>query len=333
MFRGLALCAFLTLAGYGIAALPPVQQTGLGPLVFTLLLGLLFGNLAAGKRLKGVAPGLGFSARWLLRGGIVLFGFSLTVQQLMALGPKVVLLDSLVVVTITTAGYWLGTRWLKLDRDTAILTSAGSAICGAAAVLATEGTIRSRPAATSMAVATVVLFGTLAMFVYPVLYPLMGWDEGLYGVYIGSTVHEVAQVVAASDAVGQDALTNAVIVKVVRVMLLVPFLLVVGQIWNRYRAAHADGAEQGEQKLVIPWFAFGFMAIVGLNSVLQLPGPIQGGLVLAGQVAMTMAMAALGFQTRIEALRSLGVKPFVLALCLFITLLVGGAVVTPLILR
>ena len=101
MFRGLALCAFLTLAGYGIAALPPVQQTGLGPLVFTLLLGLLFGNLAAGKRLKGVAPGLGFSARWLLRGGIVLFGFSLTVQQLMALGPKVVLLDSLVVVTIT----------------------------------------------------------------------------------------------------------------------------------------------------------------------------------------------------------------------------------------
>ena len=99
----------------------------------------------------GVAPGLGFSARWLLRGGIVLFGFSLTVQQLMALGPKVVLLDSLVVVTITTAGYWLGTRWLKLDRDTAILTSAGSAICGAAAVLATEGTIRSRPAATSMA--------------------------------------------------------------------------------------------------------------------------------------------------------------------------------------
>ncbi len=83
---------------------------------------------------------------------------------------------------------------------------------------------------------------------------------------------------------------------------------------------------------MIPWFAFGFMAVVGLNSVLHLPGQIQGGLVLAGQVAMTMAMAALGFQTRIEALRSLGVKPFVLALCLFITLLVGGAMVTPLIL-
>lgn len=335
MIRGLGVCALLTLAGYGIASLPPIQKTGLGPLVFTLLLGLVLGNLRVSVRLGNVAAGLSFSSRWLLRTGIVLFGFSLTLQQLMALGPGVVVLDALVVLTITIAGYWLGTRWLKLDRDTAILTSAGSAICGAAAVLATEGTIRARPAATSMAVATVVLFGTLAMFVYPILYPFMGWEEALYGVYIGSTVHEVAQVVAAGGAVGQDALTNAVIVKLVRVMLLVPFLLVIGQIWRRYRAADHDGSDDavaGERNLVIPWFAFGFMGVVGLNSVLPLPGQLQSGLVLAGQIAMTMAMAALGYQTRIEALRSLGVKPFVLALCLFMALVVGGAVVTPLIL-
>ncbi|MBY6033205.1 YeiH family protein [Marinobacter daepoensis] len=336
MIRGLGVCAFLTLAGYGIASLPPVQKTGLGPLVFTLLLGLVLGNLRLSSRFGNVAAGLSFSSRWLLRTGIVLFGFSLTLQQLMVLGPGVVVLDVLVVLTITTAGYWLGTRWLKLDRETAILTSAGSAICGAAAVLATEGTIRARPAATSMAVATVVLFGTLAMFAYPILYPVMGWDEGLYGVYIGSTVHEVAQVVAAGGAVGQDALSNAVIVKLVRVMLLVPFLLVIGQIWKRYRVCDSEGADgdavAGKRKLVIPWFAFGFMGVVGLNSVLPLPGQLQSGLVLAGQVAMTMAMAALGYQTRIEALRSLGMKPFVLALCLFMALVVGGALVTPLIL-
>ncbi|WP_372964465.1 YeiH family protein [Marinobacter sp.] len=337
MFRGLVLCAFLTLSGYGLAALPPVHKTGLGPLVFTLLLGLAFGNLSAGKRLKGVAAGLGFSSRWLLRTGIVLFGFSLTVQQLLALGLQVVMLDALVVLTITTAGYWLGTRWLKLDRDTAILTSAGSAICGAAAVLATEGAIRSRPAATSMAVATVVLFGTLAMFIYPIMYPMMGWEQGLYGAYIGSTVHEVAQVVAAGGAVGQDALANAVVVKLVRVMLLVPFLLVIGQIWSRRRAAEGHAMEgegvTDKHKLVIPWFAFGFLAVVGLNSMLQLPAGVQNGFVVIAQVAMTMAMAALGFQTRIESLRSLGVRPFVLALCLFVTLLIGGAIVTPLILN
>ena len=117
MFRGLGLCAFLTLTGYGLAALPPVRETGLGPLVFTLILGLVVGNLRVGKQLDGVAAGLGFASRWLLRAGIVLFGFSLTVQQLLGLGPKILVLDTLVVLTITTAGYWLGTRWLKLDRD------------------------------------------------------------------------------------------------------------------------------------------------------------------------------------------------------------------------
>ncbi|MBR9871829.1 MAG: YeiH family putative sulfate export transporter [Gammaproteobacteria bacterium] len=328
MFRGLGVCALLTLAGYGLAALPPVQKTGLGPLVFTLILGLVAGNLRIGKQLEGAAPGLGFASRWLLRSGIVLFGFSLTVQQLVGLGPMILVLDTLVVLTITTSGYWLGTRWLKLDRDTAILTSAGSAICGAAAVLATEGAIRARPAATSMAVATVVLFGTLAMFVYPVMFPMLGWDEGLYGIYIGSTVHEVAQVVAAGNAVGEEAMANAVIVKLVRVMLLVPFLLVIGQIWHRSRNKTADSAAT-TSKITIPWFAFGFVAVVVLNSLLHLPQAAQSTLVLAGQIAMTMAMAALGFQTRIEALRHLGVKPFILALLLFVALLVGGAVVTP----
>lgn len=332
MFKGVILCGALTLAGYGLAALPPVQATGLGPLVFALLLGLVLGNTPAGKRVTGVAMGLGFASRWLLRTGIVLFGFSLTVQQLTALGIRVVLLDALVVLSVTLVGYWLGTRWLKLDKDTAILTSAGSAICGAAAVLATETAIRSKPAAASMAVATVVLFGSVAMFAYPALYPLLGWDEGLYGVYIGATVHEVAQVVAAGGAVGSEALTNAVIVKLVRVMLLVPFLLVIGQLWARGRKADEAG-EPGHKTLIVPWFAFGFLVVVGVNSVMAIPPVVHGGLILAGQLAMTMAMAALGYQTRLEALRSLGVKPFVLALCLFAMLLVGGGIVTPLILR
>lgn len=275
MFRGLFLCGALTLAGYGLAALPPVQTTGLGPLVFALLLGLALGNTAAAKHITGVATGIRFASRWLLRTGIVLFGFSLTVHQLTALGARVLILDALVVLSVTVVGYWLGTRWLKLDRDTAILTSAGSAICGAAAVLATENAIRSKPAAASMAVATVVLFGTLAMFAYPALYPLLGWDEGLYGIYIGSTVHEVAQVVAAGGAVGTEALTNAVIVKLVRVILLVPFLLVVGQLWTR-GCKNSTEDKHDQNRLIVPWFAFGFLAIVGLNSVLAIPHVVQG---------------------------------------------------------
>ncbi|EPC00410.1 hypothetical protein L861_14145 [Litchfieldella anticariensis FP35 = DSM 16096] len=321
MWQGLILCTTLTLTGFALTQLPGLAESGISPLVFALLLGLLVGNLPFSHRLSGVQPGLKFATRWLLRGGIVLFGLSLTMQQIFALGPRVLLLDLLVISTVLVAGYQIGTRLLGMDRETTLLTSAGSAICGAAAVLATETTIRSRPAAASMAVATVVLFGSLAMLVYPLLYPLSGMPEGLYGIYIGATVHEVAQVVAAGDAVGPEALANAVIVKLVRVLLLVPFLLIVGQWWLR---RHAGEAEPAAGKLVIPWFAFGFMAMVGVNSVVVLPAALHQAMVLAGQIALTMAMAALGFETRLEKLKALGIRPFILALTLFVLLLVGG---------
>lgn len=329
MWQGLILCAGLTLGGFVLAHLPGISESGVSPLVFSLLLGLVVGNLPFVGRVPQARAGLQFATRRLLRGGIVLFGLSLTVQQILGLGPKVIVLDTLVICTVLTVGYWVGTRLLGLDRETALLTSAGSAICGAAAVLATETTIRSKPAATSMAVATVVLFGSLAMLVYPLLYPLTGMDEGLFGIYIGATVHEVAQVVAAGDAVGPQALANAVIVKLVRVMLLVPFLLVVGQWWIRRQAS--DGAtEVVRGGLVIPWFAFGFLAMVIFNSFVPLPAPLHQSLVVIGQIALAMAMAALGFETRLEKLKALGVKPFLLALFLFVMLVTGGMLVTPL---
>jgi len=322
MWQGLLVCIALTAAGFGLTRLPPLADAGISPLVVALLLGIVVGNTPLTRWFHHTAPGLKFATSRLLRGGIVLFGLSLTLQQIMALGPRVLLLDVLVISCVLTAGYLIGTRVLGMDRETTLLTSAGSAICGAAAVLATESTIRSRPAATSMAVATVVLFGSLAMLVYPLLYPLLGLDEGLFGVYIGATVHEVAQVVAAGEAVGPDALANAVIVKLVRVMLLVPFLLIVGQWWLRHQPDAATGEDKA--RLVIPWFAFGFLAMVVFNSVIDLPAPLHDGLVIAGQLALTMAMAALGYETRIEKLKALGIRPFILALTLFVLLLGGG---------
>lgn len=329
MWQGLTLCAGLTLASYALIQIPPVAESGVGLLVFSLLLGLVLGNLPLARRLRRTGPGLQFAVRRLLRAGIVLFGLSLTLQQIFMLGPKVLLLDALVICSVLTAGYWLGTRVFKLDRETALLTSAGSAICGAAAVLATETTIRSRPAATSMAVATVVLFGSLAMLLYPLFYPLTGINEGLFGIFIGATVHEVAQVVAVGDAVGPQALANAVIVKLIRVMLLVPFLLIVGQWWTRRDTAAGDEAAQ--TGVVIPWFAVGFLTMVIFNSYVALPAALHEALVVAGEFALAMAMAALGFETRLEKLRALGVRPFLLALCLFCMLLVGGFGVTLLI--
>lgn len=327
MWQGLILCSTLTLVGFGLAHLPGLASSGISPLVFALLLGLIAGNLPLARRLSSTQPGLKFATRWLLRSGIVLFGLSLTLQQVFALGIEVLLLDLVVICSVLIIGYQIGTRILGMDRETTLLTSAGSAICGAAAVLATETVIRSRPAASSMAVATVVLFGTLGMLTYPLLYPLLGMEEALFGIYIGATVHEVAQVVAAADAVGAEALASAVIVKMVRVILLLPFLLIVGQWWLHQQTSESG---TGTGKLVIPWFAFGFIAVIGFNSVIDLPNGLHQTLVLAGQVALTMAMAALGFETRFEKLKALGIRPFILGLILFVLLLVGGGLASQL---
>lgn len=324
MRKGLILCAALTAAGFLLTHL-----TGghISPLIFALVLGVIVGNLPFATDHRSLEAGLKLSTRWLLRTGIVLFGFSVTLQQVMALGPGVLLLDILVIATIMLVGYWVGTRWLRLDQESALLISAGSAICGAAAVLATEATIRARPAATAMAVATVVLFGSLAMFVYPAIYPVLGWDPGLYGVYIGATVHEVAQVVAAGNAVSPEAMTNAVVVKLVRVMLLVPFLLLIGRYWIRRGPEQAEGHTA---KLTVPWFAFGFLAMAVVNSLLDIPEPLLTLLKTSGQIALAMAMAALGVETRMEKLRALGLRPVVLGSILFAVLITGGMAITPL---
>lgn len=324
MWQGLALCVLLTFAGQGIARLPVISDSGISPLVFAMLMGIMVGNLPLKRLISTAQPGLTFATRWLLRSGIVLFGLSLTVDQVIGLGPRVLLLDVLVISSVVIAGYLIGTRLLGMDRETTLLTSAGSAICGAAAILATESTIRSRPAATSMAVATVVLFGSVAMVIYPLMYHFMGMDEGQFGIYIGATVHEVAQVVAAGDAVGPMALANAVMVKMVRVMLLVPFLLIVGQWWLRSSRESGDQVGTEDARLVIPWFALGFIAMVVVNSVVSMPPALHSGLQQAGQLALTMAMAALGLGTRIERLKALGFKPFLLALILFVLLILGG---------
>jgi len=173
----------------------------------------------------------------------------------------------------------------------------------------------------------VVVFGTLAMFLYPALYALVqshGWlamDARQYGLFTGATVHEVAQVVAAGRAVNEAAADTAVITKMVRVMLLAPFLVALSLWLARGGKASADGSKA---RIVVPWFAFGFVAVAGFNSLHLLPAGLQAGLVQLDTVLLAMAMAALGLTTHVSALRQAGLKPLLLALILFAWLLFGG---------
>ena len=213
-----------------------------------------------------------------------------------------------------------------MDHRTVALIGAGSSICGAAAVLATEPVVKGRAEDVSVAVATVVVFGTIGTFLYPALFHLnaaQGWlavSEAQFGLYVGSTVHEVAQVVAAGEAIGPQAADVAVIAKMVRVMMLAPFLLLLSM-WI------AKGSSQGgvsKNAITIPWFAVGFIIMAGINSLGILPKAVVENGIILDNILLTLAMAALGLTTHISAVRKAGTKPLILAALLFVWLLGAG---------
>ena len=220
-------------------------------------------------------------------------------------------------------------KLMKLDRDTALLTAAGSAICGAAAVLAFESTLQSKPHQSAMAVGSVVLFGTLSMFLYPIALHA-GWlplDTLGTGLFFGGTIHEVAQVVGAASNVSPEATHIATIVKMTRVMLLVPVLLGLGLWLNRSRAAQGAQGKQGG-KLAVPWFALGFLALVIVNSLHILPEAATSTLNMLDTFALTMAMTALGMETRIAQIRQAGPRALATGAILYVWLIGGGLAIT-----
>ena len=199
-----------------------------------------------------------------------------------------------------------------MDRGITLLTSVGSAICGAAAVLGAESAIRTKAYKTAVAVSTVVIFGTLSMFLYP---------EQM-GIFAGSTIHEVAHVVGAGNAMGEAVSSTAIIVKMIRVMMLVPVLLVIT--WLVARAAVKNGTDGGKGKINIPWFAILFLVVIGINSFDLLPAGALKFINTFDTFLLTMAMTALGAETSIEKFKKAGAKPFVLALILQLWLIFGG---------
>lgn len=316
--QGISLAGLLAAASLLLAR---QFDTGISPLIFAILLGLVLGNawprLAQGDR----QPGLEFCKKRLLRLGVAFYGIHISLQQIAEVGTGALLVDAVMLLSTLGLAYWLGRRWLGLDAPTSLLVGAGSAICGAAAILATEPVVRARPQQTAVAVGTVVLFGTLAMFLYPLIYPWLGLSPRAMGIYTGATVHEVAQVVAAGVAMGDDVAQTAVITKLTRVMMLAPVLLVLGWWLSRKSGIRAVRAP-------LPWFAFGFIAVVLFNSLVNLPPTWTATIKHLDGWALTMAMAALGLSTRLGGLGAVGWKPLALAATLFLHLVVVGLIVT-----
>lgn len=323
--NGVLFVGLMSAAVMQLADLPAIRQLGFSPLVVGIVCGMLYGNFLRGTMPVDWGVGVNFTARRLLRIAVAFYGLNISIQQIAAVGLPGLTVSVAVVVTTLLLGTWLGQRLLGLDRDTAMLTAAGSAICGAAAVLAFEPTLRAQPHKSAVAVATVVLFGTLSMFLYPVLYHA-GWlpfDTQSLGIYIGGTIHEVAQVVGAASNVDPATTEVATIVKMTRVALLVPVLLILG-LYLRSAASHAGGNAKGGNKLPIPWFAVGFLVLAIINSLNIIPADAVAALRRLDVFALTMAMTALGIETRFANIRKAGPRVMALGLILYVWLLVGG---------
>lgn len=322
---GLGLCLLAAVAVWYGAKLPWDQKVQLSPLTLAILAGMAIGNTVHGGVLSRLHPGIQFSQQRLLRLGIVLYGIRLTVHDLFRLGPRAMALDIAVIAGVLLVGYWFGTRVLGMDADTALLVSAGSGICGAAAVLATDRVIDSESHKVSVAVATVVVFGTIAMFLYPVLYPHTGFTQRQFGIYTGATVHEVAHVVAVGRAVGQVASDTAVITKMLRVLLLAPVLLLLGRI--------RGGNAAGRRPIAFPWFVVWFAGVIAAQSLYVPAAAVRAWLIDLDTILLSSAMFALGLGTRWDQLRKAGTRPLLLAAALFGALVGGGFLLTSVLVR
>lgn len=323
-WAGLGLAGAIAAGGLWISELDSMRAMGLSALTFAIILGMVLGNTVFPAIAPHTASGVDFCKSRLLRTGIILFGFRLTFQEAASVGVAGVVLDAIIIFSVYGLAMIVGRRVLGMDRQTCMLVGAGSAVCGAAAVMAMEPVARAQAHKVSVAVATVVVFGTVSMFLYPLLYPYLGMSEHAFGIFIGSTVHEVAQVVAAGNAVGPTAANIAVVEKMLRVMMLAPFLIAVSWWTQRRAASDTEGEHSGRARPSIPWFALGFVAAVGINSLGLLDAAVVDALVQTSIVLLAMAMAALGLRTHVGAIRQAGAAPLALAGILFVFLLVGG---------
>lgn len=340
--HGILLIALFSFAAFYIAEIPFVKSLSFSPLIVGIILGMLYANSLRNKLPETWVPGIKFCTKQILRAGIVLYGFRLTLTQVAAVGLPAVVIDTIIVAGTIFLGVWLG-KLLKMDKDTSLMTATGSAICGAAAVLGAEPVVKCEGHKTAIAVSTVVIFGTISMFLYPILYragmlDALG-DTGV-AIYTGSTLHEVAHVAGAGNAMDPtDTLGiagTATITKMIRVMMLAPVLVIMSFALASRKKAAAEGGTTQKSKITIPWFAFGFIGIICLNSLLQyLFGvdsvkeiPLNGAIEYIDTFMLTMAMTALGTDTSMEKFKQAGAKPFLLAGLLYIWLLGGGYLLT-----
>lgn len=309
LLPGLLLTGLFAAAAFALRLLPGVAA--LSPMILAIVLGVAFHNLIGAP--ARARPGVLFAQRRVLRFAIVLLGLQLTAEQVASVGAAGVAVIAATLVATFLFTTWLG-RLIGVDRQLSELIAAGTSICGASAVIATNTVTDAPDEDVAYAVACVTIFGGVAMLVYPLLAGAMALSPQEYGLWAGASIHEIAQVVAAAYQRGQEAGDFGTIAKLSRVIMLAPVVIALGLLARRA----AGGREAGGKAPPTPWFLLGFIALIGVNSVITIPAEAKAALVAATGFLLSMALAGMGLETDIGKLRAKGLKPFALGLAAFL---------------
>lgn len=307
LLPGTALAAVVALAATFVATLHGGPQ-----LLYALFFGVAFHFLSQDAKIR---PGIEFCARGVLRLGVGLLGARITASQIAGLGWTTALIVIAAVVTTILCGAWLGKR-LGMTRPQGILSGGSVAICGASAALAISAVLprdKNSDRFTLMVVVTVTVLSTAAMVIYPLIAKLLQLPPDLAGLFIGGTIHDVAQVVGAGYTIDQATGDYATIVKLFRVAMLAVVVVIVASLFKGYPSTDDSGSPVKKPPLV-PWFLWIFVALVIVNSIGWVPTGVQNVLTDLSRSCLVLAIAALGMKTSFAQLAEAGWKPFLLLL-------------------
>jgi uncharacterized integral membrane protein (TIGR00698 family) len=320
--RSYGIYLMIALAGtaYLLRSLPIFQL--FSPLIIAIILGMIFRNTIGMP--ANCQSGVTFAMKRILRFAIALLGLQLSITQVLAIGVKGIILIILTLFITFGFTYWLG-RQLGVSKSLTYLIASGTSICGASAVIATSTATQSSDRDTTYAVAIVTIFGTLSMFLYPLLPNLLSLTPESFGIWCGASIHEVAQVLAASYQVSPISGELASITKLSRVLWLAPIILMITHIYSKRKQ---DNVDRPAAAIAVPWFIFYFIFLIALNSSNVLPTEFKSAIEQINKCLLTISMAAMGMETKIMHLRQTGLKPLYLGALswLFISVLSFGLI-------
>ena len=285
--------------------------TALSPLIIAIVLGMVFHNTVGTP--AAFTSGVTFSMRRILRLAIILLGLQLSLSQVVSVGISGITIIAFTLVGTFVFTVWLGNRF-GIDPQLTQLIAAGTSICGASAVIAANTVTRASDEDVAYAVASVTVFGSASILLYPALAGLLQLTPHAFGLWAGASIHEIAQVVAAAFQNGTEAGNFATIAKLSRVMLLAPMILVLAHIVAKDQQAIDVGSAEPATRQAVPkpWFVAGFVAMMLFNSLDLIPPVDKAYLIQATTFLLTVALAAMGLGTDVGKLWARGWQPLLL---------------------